>query len=155
MKLETKFQDEDFELGEVVRAEATIYHDENKVVVRAEKARGGFSRFEYNSIKDFTDHWEDAPEEPKSSALDLMILTLTNFIENEPDEDKVDLEDCKQMLEKLKAWQRLKDKGFRFELWAYDGGNYQERIKTGRILFRVKDYEEVDALLDLLFGGEE
>lgn len=60
------------------------------------------------------EEWEDAPEEPKGSALDLMILTLTNFIENEPDEDKVDLEDCKQMLEKLKAWKRLRDKGFRF-----------------------------------------
>ena len=86
MKLETKFQDKDFELGEVVNARVTTYYAENKVVVYADTARGDVSRFEYNSIKEFTDHWEDAPEEPKGSALDLMILTLTNFIENEPDE---------------------------------------------------------------------
>ena len=64
-------------------------------------------------------------------------------------------EEAEKALEKLKAWKRLKDKGFKVDLWDYDGGNYQERIKTGRILFRVKDYEDVDELLDLLFGGEE
>lgn len=64
-------------------------------------------------------------------------------------------EEAEKAVEKLKAWKRLKDKGFKFELWDYDGGNYQERIKTGRILFRVKDYEEVDKYLDLLFGDEK
>lgn len=62
---------------------------------------------------------------------------------------------AEEAVEKLKAWKRLKDKGFKVDLWDYDGGNYQERIKTGRILFRVKDYEENDKDLDLLFGGEE
>ena len=64
-------------------------------------------------------------------------------------------EEAEKAVEKLKAWKRLKDKGFKVDLWDYDGGNYQERIQTGRILFRVKDYEENDKDLDLLFGGEE
>lgn len=64
-------------------------------------------------------------------------------------------EEAERAVRKLKAWKRLKDKGFKFELWDYDGGNHQERIRTGRILFRVKDYEENDKDLDLLFGGEE
>lgn len=64
-------------------------------------------------------------------------------------------EEAEKAVEKLKAWKRLKDKGFKVDLWDYDGGNYQERIKTGRILFRVKDYEENDKDLDLLFGGED
>ena len=63
--------------------------------------------------------------------------------------------EAEQAVEKLKAWVRLKDKGFKVDLWDYDGGNYQERIKTGRILFRIKDYEENDKDLDLIFGGEE
>lgn len=66
----------------------------------------------YESLAKLNKEWEDAPEEPKVSALDVMILTLTNFIENEPDEDTVALEDCKQMLDKLRAYKRLKDKGF-------------------------------------------
>lgn len=107
----------------------------------------------YNSLAELNEEWEDY-KEPKQDSLSVMILTLTNFIENEPT-DNIDLEDCKKMLEKLKAWERIKDKGFKVDLWDYDGGNYQERIKTGRILFRVKDYEENDKDLDLLFGGEE
>ena len=69
---------------------------------------------EYNSLAELNAEWEDYKEN-KDSALNIMILTLSNFIENEPDEDKVDLEDCKQMLEKLKALRRLKDNGFKFE----------------------------------------
>ena len=66
-------------------------------------------------------------------------------------------EEAEKAVEKLKAWKRLQDKGFKVDLWDYDGGNYQERIRTGRILFRVKDCEEKenDKDLDLLFGGEE
>ena len=108
---------------------------------------------DYHSLAELNEEWEDAPEEPKGKALHWTILTLENFIENEPDDKWIDLEDCKQMLEKLKAWERLKEKGFKVDLWDYDGGNYQERTRTGRILFKVKDYEENDEDLDLLFGG--
>lgn len=104
----------------------------------------------YNSLAELNEEWEDAPEEPKGSALNLMILTLTNFIENEPDEDKVDLEDCKQMLEKLKAWERLKDKGFEFTGW--------DRHPDFPGDFRITasdEYTCADKDLDLLFGGEE
>ena len=67
-------------------------------------------------------------------------------------------EEAEKAVEKLKAWKRLKDRGFKVDLWDYDGGNYQEKIRTGRILFRVADdYPEknIDNDLDLLFGGEE
>jgi hypothetical protein len=112
--------------------------------------------FSYNSLAELNEEWEDY-EEPKGSALDLMILTLINFIENEPDEDKVDLEDCKQMLEKLKAWKRLKDKGFRFSkdwVYRYD----QPFVKNHKYLEFVAICEDGVLLddLDLLFsGGEE
>lgn len=64
-------------------------------------------------------------------------------------------EEAEKAVEKLEAFKRLEDKGFKVDLWGYDGGNYQERMKTGRILFRVKDYEGVDEDLSILLGGEE
>lgn len=149
MKLKTKFQDEDFELGEVVDeviVECLGKH-EKEIRVIATAAKGGQHTFSYDSIKKFTDDWEDVPEEPKGSALDFMILTLTNFIENEPDEDKVDLEDCKQMLEKLKAWKRLKGKGFEFR-GGDDACISYSFDKKGWNLQILQDFE-------LLFSGED
>ena len=105
--------------------------------------------YSYNSLSELNEDWQDY-EEPKGSALDLMIPTLTNFIENEPDEDKVDLEDCKQMLEKLKAWKRLKDKGFKFKDFAHVN-NYTSIIRATFDECWSNIYDD----LELLFGGEE
>lgn len=158
MKLKTKFQDEDFELGEVVNANIFYSGDTRQgfKVVAVAKA-GGECSFYYNSIKDFTDHWEDV-EEPKGSALLWMVLALENFIENEPDDTWVNLDDCKQMLEKLKAWGRLEDKGFRFE----QVGRYEDLCGNGfnipiTATMPPEAYTDVGVSkdLDLLFGGEE
>lgn len=121
----------------------------------------------YQSAAEFNEEWEDY-EEPK---------TFYNILSNGGVQEKgittdglrgefikdakeignyfLSREEAEKAVEKLKAWKRLKDKGFKVDLWDYDGGNYQERIKTGRVLFRVKDYEENDKDLDLLFGEEE
>ena len=64
-------------------------------------------------------------------------------------------EEAEKAVEKLKAWRRLKDKGFRFKDWE---------LKNGRkIFFGLDDKsfnagwldEEIAKDLDLLFGGEE
>lgn len=57
-------------------------------------------------------------------------------------------EEAKKAVEKVKAWQRLKEKGFRFKGY-YLGldGNFSIKFETG-IKCDIKD-------LDLLFGGEE
>lgn len=106
----------------------------------------------YKKLADITEEWEDY-EEPKGSALELMILTLTNFIENEPDENKVDLDDCKQLLEKLKAWKRLKDARVRFDECRPE---YQ-RFEIYYVMPErdVKEYDQIFADIYLLFGGEE
>lgn len=167
MKLKTKFQDKDFDFGEIVKAKVTTYYDENKVVVMADIARGGISRFEYNSIKDFTDHWEDAPEEPKkyyyldyggrikamndaNDEEDMARKAIGNYFETK--------EETERAVDKLKAFTRLEDKGFRFRGWLFSPDGYhppQERIRDGVILFKVKNDEEVRGLLDTVFGGEE
>lgn len=125
--------------------------------------RLGNKEYEYHTLAELNEEWEDYHEEPKDSTLDLMIFTLINFIENEPDEDKVDLEDCKQMLEKLKAIKILKDNGFRFIQWEFD----MKTIADGKIWFDVgvntqwdaeqllKHRPEVKESLDLLFSGED
>lgn len=117
---------------------------------------------EYDSIealyRDFKDY-----EEPKEHWCITMYGGVTRIKDDEePINGLIEIgnyfnskEDAYDALDNLKAWKRLKDKGFKVDLWDYDGGNYQERIRTGKILFRVKDYEENDKDLDLLFGGEE
>ena len=93
------------------------------------------------------EEWEDY-EEPKGTALRWIILTLENFIENEPDDKWIDLEDCKQMLEKLKAWERLKDKGFKFGRWQFLDD------RSG-VWVRGNYAPDIVDELDILFGGEE
>lgn len=118
----------------------------------------------YSHLAELNAEWEDVPEEPKEywCITGRGNLHCLQDITDENDKDHREIgnyfeaeEEAEKAVEKLKAWKRLKDKGFKVDLWDYDGGNYQERIKTGRILFRVKDYEENDKDLDLLFGGEE
>lgn len=109
--------------------------------------------FDCSNLAELCSEWEDVPEEPKPSALDFMIMTVTNFIENEADEQLVDLKDCKNMLEKLKAYKRLKEKGFSFNDWDW---------KTQCISYNL-DYtditeeqiEEAEKDLDLLFSQED
>lgn len=118
---------------------------------------------DYSSLAELCDEWEDH-EEPKEycciddwgdickgkSDTDCYLedkKAIGNYFETQ--------EEAEKAVEKLKAWKRLKDKGFKFELWDYDGGNYDEKISTGRILFRVSDDKEVDKDLDLLFGDKE
>ena len=166
MRLETKFQDEDFVLGEVVKAKVTTYYDGDKVVVMADRARGGVSRFEYNSIKDFTDHWEDAPdvpEEPKEywyidwtpeigvyhtrdtgSDADERQKEIGNYFETK--------EEAEKAVEKLKAWKRLRDKGFRFNGWIREHKKGSADVTIAS--FIDEDYDATKDL-DLLFGGEE
>lgn len=167
MRLETKFQDKDFDFGEIVKAKVTTYYDENKVVVMADRARGGISRFEYNSIKDFTDHWEDAPEEPKEYYyIDINSggIVINKAKDREINEDRASKqignyfdtrEEAEKAVEKLKAWQRLKDKGFRFD--GYDVAHKSNGDLAGQIFYDAGKYsiEDVEKEMDLLFGGEE
>ena len=112
----------------------------------------GYTKFYYDNLTDLYDKWKDY-EEPKGTALYWMILTLENFIENEPDNRWIDLDDCKQMLKKLKAWQRLKDKGFRFKGYTDDSGDL---FSCQVIRCNFDDFgKESRKDLNLLFGGKK
>lgn len=167
MKLQTKFQNKDFEKGEVV--EADIFYDgDDKFKLVACTLKGGRHYFYYWSLKKLNEDWEDY-EEPKPKefwyinamgllfpGVDLIeecveeIKKIGNYFETKEEAEKV--------VEKLKAWKRLKDKGFEFEGWYGGSRIIHFRIdsldKEGDCLPHFIDDDTANDL-DLLFGGKE
>lgn len=129
------------------------------------------------TLESLTKEWEDAPEEPEKycymtscgevthrgyrlweneSVYDKKRKEIGNYFETE--------EEAEKAMERLRAWKRLKDKGFEIESWMIDiGDNY---YKTGQIILnlnnvRNREWDEYDQIseikndLDICFGGEE
>lgn len=118
----------------------------------------------YNSLADLCKEWEDAPEVPKEYwVIDIrdgagykpyleepseMDFEIGNYFETE--------EEAELVVRKLKAWKKLKDKGFKFKEWKHtpfmetvDGYNIHIEAYIDKIVDVMKD-------LDLLFSrGEE
>ena len=65
-------------------------------------------------------------------------------------------EEAEKAVEKLKAWKRLKDKGFRFQGWE-DLEAIELPIKhyNNIVGFRLEDNHDVVVDLNTIFGGEE
>ncbi|MBQ3474463.1 hypothetical protein IJH24_03530 [Candidatus Saccharibacteria bacterium] len=59
-------------------------------------------------------------------------------------------EEAEKAVEKLKAWKRLKDKGFRFERWCFSNSEGKAKI-----IIKGNCVPDTVEELDLLFGGEE
>ncbi len=148
--------------------DVSIIHSANKIKGVVEHEDGVQCLFAY-TLKEFNEEWEDAREEPKKYW----------FIENDghvssirTDEDfaeslraSKDLgnyfetkEEAEKAVEKLKAWKRLKDKGFNFEyVGEYENlcGNGFEIPITAIMPPEAYTDVEVRKNLDFLFGGEE
>ena len=103
----------------------------------------GDKKYGYASLAELNEEWEDY-EEPKEDGLDNIIALTEAYSSNDSKRYP------KEVVEKLKAVKRLKDKGFRFEAYKPYG--------TG-IMFTIAHMNELaeDSRkdLDLLFGGEE
>lgn len=116
----------------------------------------------YNSLAELNEEWCDAPEEPKECWYinEFGTPTKADFVGRETLYDKCrknfgnyfeTKEEAEKTVERLRAWKRLKDKGFRFV--KVDD---VERVIHFEIPYRVGyDSCEAEADLDLLFGGEE
>ena len=120
-----------------------------------------------NNLKKICEEWEDAPEEPKDNSYwyidDFGRIQFSSEILDEIEEHPnnwmarklfgnyfVTREEAEKAVEKLKAWKRLKDKGFKFK----DFG----RLNDCAFFIRATSNESWSELyddLDLLFGGEE
>lgn len=174
MRLKTKFQDEDFELGEVVNAkisDLTCYEDDKRIKISASAKKGGEHTFFYSSIAEFLEMWEDAPEEPKeywfidirypkvepkkdinlSNSMRKRLKEIGNYFETE--------EEAKRAVEKLKALKRLRDKGFRFTNYSGEDREYIHQLEIYAESDPFFDGKPVDLMEDpnvkLLFGNEE
>lgn len=60
-------------------------------------------------------------------------------------------EESEKAVEKLKAWTRLRDKGFRFAGWDTNYGH----LRVSFIFTKEAREIETETDLDLLFGGKE
>ena len=112
----------------------------------------------YNSLKELCEEWEDY-EKPKGYwfiAIDGTVLfheleldnARNNIIKDELVIHFEDPSECQDFYDKLLAWKRLKDKGFRFNSWYGSSKDISFSIPQEIIdKTTAKD-------LDLLFGGE-
>ena len=125
----------------------------------------------YNSLAELNEEWEDY-EEPKEHFVitcDGKIITTAEEFTTIDECDEIGnyfetREEAEKAVEKLKAWKRLRDKGFRFTGLAgisnsisftankeYESShiNYDPYIEHG---YDINKYVED---LDLLFGGDD
>lgn len=106
----------------------------------------------YNSLAELNEDWEDY-EEPKED-YKKVIDTIVRYVEESSSYWACD-ESVKKFVEKLKAWRRLKDKGFKFD--EYIVAHNSNGDLCGQAFYKAGDYciEDVEKDLDLLFGGED
>lgn len=125
----------------------------------------------YESLAELNEEWEDVPEEPKDK--DFWFFDEEGIIrdtkeENWPEESVAAAkeignyfetkEEAEKAVEKLKAWKRLKDKGFRFTDWSCDFKHneiMEVDVYRPNYVSVYTDGGQLQKDLDLLFGGEE
>ena len=133
MKLRNKKTGEiDEFLFEVIKDRIDLYrrveHSETKNI------------WHYNSLAELNDEWEDYEEPKEYWHIFGTNITIGNYFETK--------EEAEKAVEKLKAWKRLRDKGFRFiDHIDRDSGQ-------GMTRYEWDGYVNGEDL-DLLFGGEE
>lgn len=118
---------------------------------------------QYNSLAELNAEWIDAPEEPKrfywldyngdiyNTEIGTMdrseIKEIGNYFETR--------EEAELALRKLKAWKRLKDKGFRFDNWDLDADGEDVNVLLRSDKYKGNQVYVLEKDLDILFGGEE
>lgn len=113
---------------------------------------------DFESLADLNEEWEDYEEPEEVWYIDFqgMIRSASKeendwFKESEIGNYFETKEEAEKAVEKLKAWKRLKDKGFKFEWWLSEqNGDHIE--------FYMDSFEwdkEATEDLNLLFGGKE
>lgn len=115
--------------------------------------------WEYHSIAEFNEDWEDVPEEKKGiiEVKQGLVPTCVHIV-------MATEEEAEKAVERLRAWKRLKDRGFRFEGIKDDYTRIlqsQEPFRTGKRYLQFNKSEDEEWMkenwedLDLLFGGED
>lgn len=129
--------------------------------------------YRYNSLAELNAEWEDYEGPKKYWFIDAFGNIVQNEITKHYGDEYTDMtnayenqkqignyfetkEEAEKAVKKLKAWKRLKDKGFEFAGWTIDDGL---RISICSNIDEEDIYDEdkrkMKPDLDLLFGGEE
>lgn len=116
--------------------------------------------FVIDSISKLNEEWEDY-EEPKGYWYYDTTCGRVEKLNHDEDKEIDDSigncfatkEEAEKAVEKLKAWKRMKDKGFRFQEWYKPDGCSPFIVIETNIVYDVYN-KELQADLDLLFGGE-
>lgn len=157
MKLRNK------ETGEIVEFRY-LQTDHDAPLVLTIKSKDELKMEEFASLHELYSEWEDVSEEPKEYwYLDVdgeissgniedgtvkAMREIGNYFETK--------EEAEQVVEKLKAWKKLKDKGAKIIGYACYGGTNTKGEFSGEIKVTIDAPHEIDKyLFDLLFGGEE
>ena len=119
----------------------------------------GRKTIHFKSIEEL-EEWEDY-EEPKEyyCITGRGNLHFIEDMDDEGDKERKQIgnyfeteEEAEKAVEKLKAWKRLKDKGFRFEGWD---NTDRSTIHNFSLFVAIENLENINTDLDLLFGDEE
>lgn len=109
----------------------------------------------YDSLAELNEEWEDY-EEPKEHWCVTMYGGITRIKDGEePIDDLIEIgnyfnskEDAYDAVEKLKAWKRLKDKGFSLSAVV-------DTFFCLDVFMKGESYEAIKDDLKIVFGGEE
>lgn len=166
MKLKTVFQDEAFKLGEVADVDIATMPD-GRIKAQAVAKSGGVHTFFYDDLKTFANDWEDCEDEHLYVISAEISCGYECVLKNDYAtlcDTAVELgigfkteKEAQRTVERLKAWKRLMDKGFRFILdeetempmFIYSGANGEKCITN------AEESKQCRSDIKLLFGGEE
>ena len=119
--------------------------------------------WEYNSLAELNEEWEDYEEPVYYYFIQDDRRIGCDAVDPYNHKSKVEehkfignyfetKEEAEKAVEKLKAWKRLRDKGFRFEGWD---NTDRTTIHNFSLFVAIEDLESINKDLDLLFGGDE
>ena len=160
MKLRNKETEEIVDVENITSIAPTLKADKNTIQLTVIGANGYRKMYRYKSLIELNEKWEDYEERE-------VVFHVTPPLH---DEDNIILiefnahEEAMRAAEKLGAWKRLKDKGFKFEGIREDYAKFSGRhlpFRDGMRYLHFNKSEDDEWMkenwkdLDICFGGEE
>lgn len=153
--------------GEIVRVIFLADYQNDEGVGIGFRVCHSLDVYSYDSLAELNEEWEDYEEDELLYVISAEHKSGYQCVlkEDYPEICKVAKElgigfetekECKKAIEKLKAWKRLKDKGFRFIDWNCPLRELEFAVDEEKFFKPCGEIsEETRADLELLFGGEE
>lgn len=138
------------------KATGEKYETTMPIIFNIKTSGGGEFTVSCESITELIEDWEDY-EEPKEHWCVTMYGGITRIKDDEePIDDLIEIgnyfndkESAYDALDKLKAWKRLKDNGFKFK--GYSSLGLGEIYFEHNAMDEIEDVEQLEKDLDLLF----